>query len=468
MPVFEHVSRYPFPRHAVFSWHARPGAFVRLTPPGMATVLSGPTDGLTPGSEVVLRISHPLVAAFGPSVTVGGRRGPAGVNWRVRHTELVDGERFVDEQVSGPFRRWTHEHVFEEGPAGSTVLTDRIEWEVPRGLGGLRPAVEMQLEALFSFRARQLRADLALHERLATSPRTVVISGASGLIGRQVAALFTTGGHSVVRLVRSPSPAEDTVWWDPAGGRLPAGALEGADVVVNLSGHSIAGRFSEANKEAIVLSRVTSTATLSVALAAAAPGAALVQASGIGFYGARRPGEILTEDSDSGTGFLAEAVRVWEASARPAVDAGVRTAFLRTGIVLSEAGGALAPQIPLYSAFVGGRLAAADAWLSWISLDDVARTYVHAALTPALEGPVNAVGSRPVTNEGFAETLGRVLHRPAAVPTPAFGPRLLLGPEGYDQLVDTDQRVSAGRLEASGFRFAQANLGDALRHVLLR
>lgn len=468
MPVLERVSRYPSPRRTVFSWHSRPGALTRLTPPGMVVVRSGPSDGLAPGSEVLLRISHPLVATLLPGLVVRGRRGTVGVDWRVRHTELIEGERFVDEQVSGPFRRWRHEHIFEDGPAGSTVLTDRIEWELPRGLGPVEPLVEMQLEALLAFRANQLRSDLALHDRLASPPRTVVISGGSGLIGRQVGALFSTGGHRVISLVRSPGSAPDTLWWDPAGGRLPSGALDGADAVVNLSGHTIGGRFSEANKEAILLSRITSSSTLAIALAAAAPEAALVQASAIGYYGARRPDEILTEASASGSGFLAEVVRAWEVSAQPAVDAGLRTTFLRTGIVLTEAGGALAPQIPLFSAFVGGRLAAADAWMSWITLDDVARSYVHAALSPDVEGPINAVAPRPVTNETFASTLGRILHRPSSIPTPAFGPRILLGAEGYDELINTDQRVSARKLEASGFRFAHGNLGDALRHVLLR
>lgn len=468
MPVFEHVSRYPFPRSTVFAWHTRPGALTRLTPPGSATVVWGPTHGIEPGSELTLRISHPVVAALGPDVGRGGQRGPLGLTWRVRHVDLVANERMVDELASGPFRQWRHEHHFADGPAGSTVLTDRIEWELPRCLRAMEPMVDMQLEALFEFREEQLRDDLSLHEHLASAPRAVVVSGASGLIGRQVCALLTTGGHRVTRLVRTPSTAADAVVWNPAAGQVDAQALEGVDGAINLSGHSIGGRFSDRNKRAILLSRITSTATLARALASAAPSAALIQASAIGLYGARRPGALLSEDSRPGTGFLAEVVRAWEAAAGPAAQNGLRTAFLRTGIVLTEAGGALAPQIPLFSAFVGGRLADADAWMSWITLDDVARAYVHALLTPELEGPVNAVGPRPVTNQTFAVTLGRILHRPAAVPTPALGPRVLLGAEGYDQLINTDQRVSSRRLESSGFDFAQSNLADALRHVLLR
>ena len=150
----------------------------------------------------------------------------------------------------------------------------------------------------------------------------------------------------------------------------------------------------------------------------------------------------------------------------PALEAGVRTVFLRTGIVLSAGGGALLPQLPLFYLGAGGRLTAPDAWTSWITLDDMARAYVHALFTPALEGPVNAVAPHPVTAEVFARTLGRTLRRPAALPTPGFGPALVLGREGKSELIDTDQRVSSAKLIGSEFRFGQTTLTDGLRHVL--
>ncbi|MFV0451967.1 MAG: TIGR01777 family oxidoreductase [Propioniciclava sp.] len=468
MPVFEHVSHYPFPRAEVFGWHTRAGAFQRLTPPGMATILAGSHEGLALGSDVLLRVSHPLIAALVPAVGFRGCRGPVGLNWLVRLVDVAPGEHFVDDQVSGPFRSWHHEHLFADGADGSTAITDRVTWELPPGLGAVRPLVESQLRALFTFREHQLRDDLTLHAAVDSAPRTVVISGASGLIGRQVRALFTTGGHQVRRLVRSAAVSSDAIRWDPSAARIPGDALAGIDVAVNLSGHSIGGRFSAANKQAILLSRVGAATTLARALAAQAPAATLVQASAVGVYGARRPGEILTENSSAGDGFLADVVRAWEAAAAPAASAGLRTTFLRTGIVLTEGGGVLAPQLPLYALFVGGRLAAADAWLSWITLDDIARAYVHAALTTSLEGPVNAVGPTPVTNGVFASTLGRVLGRPSLVPTPAVGPTALLGAEGYDQLVRTDQRVRPAKLTGAGFTFAQPSLEGALRHVLRR
>ncbi|MFT3876171.1 MAG: TIGR01777 family oxidoreductase [Propioniciclava sp.] len=349
------------------------------------------------------------------------------------------------------------------------MITDRVTWELPVNLPGPldEALVEMQLDGLFAFRARQLRDDLALHTRLAALPRRVVMAGASGLIGTQVAALLVASGHDVVRLVRSGRPGPGTARWDPARHRLDPAVLEGADAVINLSGHSIGGRFTAKHKQKIRISRLEATGTLADA-AAAAGVPTWVQASAVGFYGARRPGELLTEDAAPGDGVLAEVVRDWEDAAGPVVAAGARAVFLRTGIVLSEGGGALAPQIPLFSLGVGGRLAKADAWTSWIGLDDTVRGYVHALATEALEGPVNLVAPRPVTHGEFADTLGRVLHRPSAIPTPAFGPKLMLGAEGYDQMIDTDQRVSSGTLVDSGFRFCQGTLIEALAHALMR
>jgi len=469
MPVFEHVSTFPQPREEVFAWHDRGGGFTRLTPPGAATIVSGPTRGIAVGSELVLRVSTPVLAGLLPDVPLPGSGvGPVGLPWRVRHVEYVPGERFVDEQVAGPFRSWRHEHDFADAPGGGTTITDRVTWELPVRLPARIDVslVERFLGELFAFRERQLRADLALHARLGAAPSHVVVTGASGLIGSQVCALLTTGGHTVTRLVRGQRPAAGEAAWDPAGGRIDEDALRAADAVVHLAGAPIGGRFTPRHKEAVLRSRVDGTTTLARALASEGMPRTLVQASGIGIYGARRPGELLTEESAPGTGFLADVVRAWEGAAAPAESAGVRAAFLRTGIVLSAGGGALLPQLPLFMMGLGGRLTAARAWFSWIALDDMARAYVHALFTPELAGPVNAVAPHPVTSRAFARELGRVLRRPALLPTPAFGPALILGREGASEMIDTDQRVSAARLQASGFEFAHPHLTDALRHAL--
>jgi uncharacterized protein len=389
MVTAELVSTLPHLRPDVAAWHGRPGAVVRLGPPGFRT------DALV------------------------------------------------------------FDTTFADAPGGGTIVTDRVT-------GGGR-----RLDAVLGFRAGQRRDDLALWARLDAAPVQVVVTGASGLIGRQVCALLTTGGHTVTRLVRR-APGDGEASWDPAAGTLDAGALAGADAVIHLAGATIAGRFTPAHKREILASRLDGTTTLARALASEGMPRTLIQASAIGIYGPRRPGELLTEDAAPGAGFLADVVRQWEDAAAPAAADGVRTVFLRTGIVLSAGGGALAPQLPLFALGAGGRLTAAGAWTSWIGLDDMARAYVHALFTPGLAGPVNAVAPNPVTASEFARTLGRVLRRPALLPTPVLGPALILGREGASELVATDQRVSPGRLTASGFVFAQPELGDAFAHALLR
>jgi uncharacterized protein len=481
MPVLTHVTTVPHPRSEVFAWHERPGALTRLTPPGQGTVLSGPTNGIRTGSRVVVRLSSSLLAGLVPDVpdlpVVGagtGEKAPLGLTMTVRHGWYEPGTRFVDEQVAGPFRTWRHEHRFADGPDGSTVVTDTIEWELPGRLlqrAGTRTVAD-RLERLFTFRSEQLRADLDAHaavrERLGDESLTVAISGASGLIGTQLRALLTGGGHRVLSLVRGRDVRPGEVRWDPAAHRLDRDALRGVDAVVNLSGRSIATRFTDESLAEIRSSRLDSAGTLVDAMTALGDAGprTYVQAGGMNVYGARRPGETLTEESAPGDDDLARICVDWEAAARPAAEAGIRTVVLRTGTVLAANGGPLARQLPLFLAGAGGRLTAPGAATSWISLDDVARAYLHTLTAPELSGPVNAVAPAAVTAAEFAKELGQALRRPSLVPTPGFGPRLVLGDRGADALVDIDLRLSARKLLDSGFEFAHPRLRSALRHVL--
>ncbi len=443
----------------VAAWHHRPGALVRLTPPGLATIDRPDQGGLEVGRRTTARL--------GPGVLPFGRP-----RWTLRQAALTEDDhalRFEDRQVTGPFRVWHHVHELR-GDAAGTTTQDTIEAEAPFGGAAVDAAIADQVRRTLTFRSQQLRDDLGFHARYAAAPRlTVAIAGASGLIGTQLAAFLETGGHRVLRMVRGREAEEGEISWDPRRGVLDPADLEGVDAIVNLAGRSIATRMTPRTKQEILSSRVSSSELISRTIAGMADGPRhLVQASAIGYYGAQRPGELLTEDDPGGDDLLAHVCRAWESSTRRAAEAGVRTVHLRTGIVLSDGGGALLPQLPMFLLGIGGRLAARDAVCSWITLDDMVRAYAHALLTPDLAGPVNAVAPNPATARELASTLGRVLHRPSVVPVPAVGPALLLGREGARELVRADQRVSDATLRDSGFDAAHPQLEDALRHALRR
>jgi uncharacterized protein (TIGR01777 family) len=388
----------------------------------------------------------------------------------------VRGQGFVDEQIEGPFASWTHTHAMTNAPSPSgvagSVLEDRIAWEAPGGAAGTalaRRLTTRRLEAMFRYRHETLRADLDAHARYAARPRiTVAITGASGLLGSALRAFLTTGGHRVIRLVRRAPAADDpdVAVWDPERGLLDPARLPKLDAVVHLAGESIAGgRWTDARKAAIRRSRVVGTAALAESIARLTePPAALICASAIGFYGSR-PGDV-TEQDGPGEGFLAEVCREWEAAAAPAATRGIRVAHVRVGLVMSPAGGLLRVLLPLFKAGLGGPVGDGAQPVSWVALDDAIGAFHHALQNEALWGPVNATAPQPVSNRELAATLGRVLHRPAVLPAPAFGVRLLMGREMAEETALGGARVLPERLAASGYGFRFRALEPALRHLL--
>jgi uncharacterized protein (TIGR01777 family) len=295
----------------------------------------------------------------------------------------------------------------------------------------------------------------------------VLVSGSSGLVGSALVSLLTGGGHQVVRLVRAqPKDEASEVRWDPEAGDIDGAGLKGVDAAVHLAGESIAaGRWTAAKKGRILESRVKGTRLLAEALAGLEPvPRALVSASAVGYYGDRGEEE-LREESGSGSAFLSEVCRQWEAATEPAAAGGIRVVNLRFGIMLSAAGGALPRLLTPFRLGAGGTVGSGRQFMSWIALDDVVGVILHALITEALRGPVNAVAPQPVTNREFTKTLGRVLGRPTLFPLPAFAARLAFG-EMADELLLASQRVEPARLLASGYSFRFPELEGALRHVL--
>lgn len=293
----------------------------------------------------------------------------------------------------------------------------------------------------------------------------ILVTGSSGLVGSALVPFLTTGGHDVVRAVRSATDDRD-VSWDPEAGSLKAEELEGFDGVVHLAGENIAsGRWTDEKKRRIRESRVRGTQLLAETLAQLEkPPRVLVSASAIGFYG-DRGAEELTEESPAGEGFLAHVCKEWEAATQPAKEKGMRVVHTRFGIILSPRGGALAKMLLPFKMGAGGILGDGRQYMSWITLDDVVGVLGHLLVTDTVAGPVNVVSPVPVTNHDFTKTLGRVLRRPTIVPLPGFAARLIFG-EMADALLLASARVKPARLEESGYGFRHETLEAGLRHIL--
>jgi uncharacterized protein (TIGR01777 family) len=295
----------------------------------------------------------------------------------------------------------------------------------------------------------------------------VAITGSSGFIGGELQSALEMTGHQVLRIIRWGPDASDTVRWDPKAGAIDKEGLEGIDAVVHLAGESIGGgRWTESKKSYILDSRILGTRLLATTLASLQkPPSVLLSGSAIGFYGDRHD-EVLTEDSTSGVGFFADVVRRWEAAAQPAAEAGIRVPRIRTAIVLSKRGGALQRMLLPFKVGLGGRLGSGRQYWSWISLQDEMAAILHLLESSKLDGPVNLSAPQPVTQQEFAKTLARVLGRPALLPTPTIGLRLLFGSEMVEETLIAGQRVLPKRLEEDGFRFLHPDLESALRAVL--
>ena len=294
----------------------------------------------------------------------------------------------------------------------------------------------------------------------------ILVSGVSGPIGAALLPSLRASGWSVVRLVRGRATSKDQITWDPAKPIAPD-AVSGFDAVIHLAGESIFGRWTAAKKSRIRESRVDGTMNLAQALASAAEKPKVfVSGSAIGYYG-NRGDELLREEDAPGSGFLAEVCQEWEEATTPAVQADIRTAHLRTGIVLSPKGGALGAMLPPFKIGVGGRMGDGRQWMSWVHVQDMVGAINHILKNDLLQGPVNIVAPKPVTNAEFTRTLAGVLSRPAILPVPAFAVKAVFGEMGTELLL-ASQKVEPGKLISSGYPFRYRELRAALEALLSR
>jgi uncharacterized protein (TIGR01777 family) len=458
--------RSPMPVSAdeLYAWHGRPLAFQRLQPPWehVEQTASHGTFG-TDGHRVEMR-----TALFGP-VTAA---------WVAELYDFQPGRQFQDRQVKGPFASWNHTHRFIPDGPNASFLEDHIEYRVPLGSvgsafgGGM---VRSRLEAMFAYRHAVTASDLRRHNLYRDRSRlTVGVTGSRGLVGSDLVPFLLTGGHRVVRLVSGsaqPKFDDGTTWvkWNPSGPLDPA-ALDGVDAVIHLAGDNVAsGRWNDEKKRKIRESRTVPTRSLADAIAALPPSSrpkAFVSASAVGFYGSRGD-EVLTEDSPAGEGYFPDVCKEWEAAAGPARDAGVRTANVRIGVVLSPRDGALAKQLPAFRAGAGAVLGPGTQWVPWIAIGDLVGALHHCLMNESVSGPVNGCSPNPVTNREFTKALAAVLRRPAVLRLPRVALRLMFGGIADDGLL-ASLRTSPKKLLDTGFAFDHSELPRALRFLLGR
>jgi uncharacterized protein (TIGR01777 family) len=291
------------------------------------------------------------------------------------------------------------------------------------------------------------------------------------MIGTAIRDLLRARGDEVGALRRgSGSTAGLDVAWDPAAGTIDEAALAAGrfDAVAHLAGESLLGRWTDARKQRIRDSRVNGTRLLATSIAALEQQpATFVVASATGLYGDRGE-ELLTEQAEPGSDFLAGVVREWEAAAEPARAAGIRTVHVRMAPVQGRGGGALKAQLLPFRLGAGGRVGSGRQWAPWIGLTEAAMVWRHVLDTPEIEGAINAVGPTPVRNRDYVRALGRVLHRPTLIPAPIPLMKLALGGEMIDETLLASQKVVPARLEGTGYEFLDRTIEDAFRRELDR
>jgi len=300
----------------------------------------------------------------------------------------------------------------------------------------------------------------------------VTLTGATGLIGGAIVRALRARGDAVTVLSRDPERARAALGdveahaWLPLQEPAPAEALSGRDAVVHLAGESVAQRWTDESRRAIVDSREIGTRNLVTGIGAAEPRpAALVSASAVGYYGPRGD-EPVTEDAGPGDDFLAGVCVAWEREAARAADHGLRVAMLRTGVALDQQGGALAKMLPFFRLGIGGPVAGGRQYMPWIHIDDLVGIYIAALDNETWSGPVNASAPEPVRNAAFSKALGRALHRPAVAPVPAFAIRLLYG--DMAEIVTEGQRAVPALALEHGYAFTHPDLDEALADALRR
>lgn len=425
----------------------------RLLPPWEKTKIISREGGIDPGGRVVLKMSA----------------GPIPFYYHAHHIENVPGVMFRDVQEKGPFSSFSHSHYFKKTDFGST-LYDKVEYRLPLGKRlplFLKKHVHSSLEQVFHHRKSIITEDIKVHLRCSSKPLRILISGSSGVLGRELIPFLTTGGHQVWTLVRrKPNFEKQEIFWDPENDILDASQLPKLDAVIHLAGEYIGlSRWSEEKKQRVINSRIDGTKLISRVISSLPiKPKVFLSASAVGYYGDTNLTD-LRETKDQGTDFISKVCGLWEDAAKEATSTGIRTVFLRLGVGLTPRGGALERIIATSPLGFMRRFGAGTQYISWISTDDMISAMLHCLATESLNGPVNIAAPKPVTNAEFMRTLARVARRPLLIPIPATLLKIVYGQMASEILL-SGCHVSSRKLVESGFEFRHPTLELALKKLL--
>jgi hypothetical protein len=426
-------------------WHSQPDACSRLAPPWERMRFSGVTD------------DGPIYESIQPL-------GPLTVHQTIGFKREPDGS--VESQIHGWHSMWRRKRRFlPQGP--QSCWMEEQTWAAPPAwmLGMAGRWMRRNCENGFNYRHAIIGNDIRFCARSAR-PMRVLVTGAGGFIGGNLSPFLNLCGCECIPLTRGEG-GDGRPFWDPERNRVSLESAGPIDAVVHLAGENIAGRWTAAKKARIFESRVNGTRLLCGALAGMQPPPkAVIIASAIGYYG-HREDKIIVEESPRGDGFLAETAASWEQAALDIMEIGIRTVFLRFGMVLSGRDGALAKMLPAFRWGLGGPMGSGRQYWSWISLDDALGVILHALRDASLAGPVNATAPNPATQAEFASELATVLGRPAFIPTPGPVLEWVVG-EMADPLLLHSARVAPAKLLRARYPFLYPELNGALHHVLGR
>lgn len=433
----------------VFSYFTRPGILNRLIPP-YKNIFVLKQEGIATDSITELQIKEFLFK----------------LKWVSKHIDYKEFEYFADKQIKGPFKEFIHFHQFNKIDDNKTELIDEIKFILPFEPFSkpFKKYILVDLDKMLNYRYQIIENDLDLEEKYKIKKKNIVITGSSGVLGNYLFNYLSSLGHNVVR-IRRDKKDKNSILWDLNNHYLSS-CLNCTDIVIHLAGEPILeGKWTEEKKKRIIESRVETTKFLAEKISnMKTPPELFISASAIGFYG-NRGDEILTENSESGSGFLPLVCKRWEEATKPAMKKGVRTAILRIGVTLTPAGGALKNFLDVFRFKISPVFSKDDIWLSWISPDDIAYSIIHIIANENLSGPINIISPNPIKMNQLIMQLKALLKPKINLKVPEKFIKLILK-EKAEEILFSSTRVYPEKLIDSGFEFKYPNIENALRHAL--